>query len=112
KIKKPTIVVDNDNISIELCQAKYYAYVIKRMNNGSIDTIYDGKWQKQICENLPDGEYEYCIIPYYSFEGRKYFGEEIWLPKIKIVSSSPIEDSTPEQQIPDIVKKDWFDSSF
>lgn len=111
-IQKPSIIVDNDNVSILLCHAKYYEYTIKRKNNGNISIIYDGKWKDKICENLPAGEYEYCIIPYYTSNGKRYFGDEICLPKIKIENSSSIEEKQPEEQIPDIVKKDWFDSSF
>lgn len=111
-IQKPSIIVDNNNISIILCHAKYYEYAVKRKNNGNITTIYDGKWKDRICENLPAGEYEYCIIPYYTSNKKRYYGEEIWLPKIKIENSSPIDEKQPKEQIPDIVKKDWFDSSF
>ncbi|MGN0812700.1 MAG: transglycosylase domain-containing protein [Candidatus Coproplasma sp.] len=111
-IKNPTIVVDNNNICIILCQTKYYEYVVKRRNNGNIDIIYQGKWKNKICEELPGGEYEYCIIPYYTSTDKKFFGEEIWLPKVKIQNISPVEDSQAEEQIPDIVNKDWFDNSF
>lgn len=111
-IKKPTIIVDNNNISIILCQTKYYEYIVKRRNNGKFDIIYSGKWKDKIFENLPSGEYEYCVVPYYSSLDKKFYGEEIWLPKIIIKSSTPIEKDKPEEQIPDIVKKDWFDSSF
>ncbi|MGN1061319.1 MAG: transglycosylase domain-containing protein [Candidatus Coproplasma sp.] len=112
KIVKPTIIVDNDNICIMLCQAKYYAYLIKRKFNGNTDEIYDGKWKERICEKLPSGEYEYCITPYYSSGGKKFFGDEIWLPKIKIENSSAVENNSPKDEIPDIAKKDWFDNSF
>lgn len=112
EIVKPSIKVENNNISILLCQTKYYEYIVKRKNNGNIDIIYNGKWKKEICENLPAGEYEYSITPCYTSKDKKFFGEEIWLPKIIIEDSTAIEDNTPEENIPDIVKKEWFDSSF
>lgn len=111
-IQKPTLTVENNNISIILCQTKYYEYIIKRKNNGNIDTVYQGKWTSRICEDLPNGEYEYCVIPYYTFEGKKYYGDEFWLPKIKIDINSSNENIAPKEQIPDIVNKDWFDNSF
>ncbi|MGN1103849.1 MAG: hypothetical protein ACI4QI_03145, partial [Candidatus Coproplasma sp.] len=111
-IKKPTITVENNNICIQLCHAKYYAYIINRKINDNIDIIYDGEWKQNICEKLPAGEYEYCIIPYFSSNGKKYYGDEIWLPKIKIENSLNDDELTPKIQIPDIANKDWFDSNF
>ena len=112
KIQKPSIIVENNNICIQLCHAKYYDYIIKRKENGKINEIYDGKWKEQICENLPTGEYEYCVIPYYSYNGQKFFGDEIWLPKIKIEISNDGKNIDEQNIIPDIVNKDWFDESF
>ncbi|MGN0824357.1 MAG: transglycosylase domain-containing protein, partial [Candidatus Coproplasma sp.] len=107
KIQKPSIMVENNNICIMLCHAKYYDYIIKRKINGKIDEIYNGKWKAQICENLPAGEYEYCVIPYYSQNGNKFLGEEIWLPKIKVENSIDDKNNKMPDIIPDIVNKDW-----
>ncbi|MGN0808213.1 MAG: transglycosylase domain-containing protein [Candidatus Coproplasma sp.] len=112
KIQKPNIIVNNNNISIILCQAEYYEYLIKRKLNGKIDIVYSGDWQEEICESLPNGEYEYSVTPYYSQNGNKFYGDEIWLPKIKINVTSVKEDSPPSELIPDIVNKEWFDNSF
>ncbi len=109
-IKKPSIFVDNHNVCIVLCHAQYYEYLIKRKQNDKIDIIYNGKWQEQISEKLPQGEYEYCVTPYYTFNGKKFFGDEICLPKIKIEYDST--ENLPKEEIPDIVKKDWFDIDF
>lgn len=112
KAQKPSIIVNNDNICIRLCHTEYYAFLIQRRNDGNINTIYDGKWKDEICENLPAGEYEYSVTPYYSYDGKKFFGDEIRLPKIKIENSTQNENPSPIEEIPDIVKKDWFDNLF
>lgn len=105
-ISKPTISVNNNAICIKLCQTKYYAYLVKRKNNGSFDIIYDDKWKAEICDILDDGEYVYTVTPYYRYDNKNYYGEEIVLPKI-IVSKNKGNDG-----IPDIAKKDWFNDKF
>ena len=102
KISKPSIVVNNNTVCISLCQTKYYSYLIKRHNNGKIDTIYDGSWQDTICDSPCDGEYKYSVIPYFTSGNIKYFGEEIMLPQVILRNSN--QDYT----VPDIVHKDWY----
>lgn len=97
-IKKPTIIVNNNKITISLCQTKYYSYLIKR----GITVIYDGKWQESICDEPSDGDYEYSVTPYYSANGITYSGNEIKLPRVIIK-----HDKT-QEKIPDIVYKDWY----
>lgn len=101
-IPKPTITVNTNNITIGLCQAKYYSYLIKRRNNGNTDTIYNGIWKGEIYDVVEPGEYEYLITPYYSDEGNNFYGAEISLPKIFISADVGGAD------IPDIAKKDWY----
>lgn len=105
-IQKPEYFVNNNEFCIQLCQTKYYDYIIKRKNNGEICTVYEGKWINKFCDEPPSGEYEYCIVPYYSYQNKKYFGEETWLPKVII--KNQITETVP----PDIITKDWFDNSF
>ncbi len=105
-IQKPEISVNNEQICILLCQTKYYDYIVKRKNNGKIDLVYDGKWKDKICENLTEGEYEYSVTPYFISENKKYYGEEIALPKV-IINNKNGNDG-----IPDVAKKDWFDNNF
>lgn len=103
-IVTPSISVLNSAVNIELCQTKYYSYLIKRANNKEIVTVYDGKWQK-IIEDTPDGgTYTYTVTPYYETADGKIFGKEIALKPIMIkddVKKDKIE-------LPDIVNKDWF----
>lgn len=97
-IKKPSILVNNNNISISLCQTKYYSYLIKRQNH----VIYDGKWTEQICDEPPDGDYEYSVTPYYLSDGKKFYGNEIKLPRVIVKRDKK------QEKIPDIVFKDWY----
>ncbi len=103
KINKPSIFVNNNAIDIILCQTKYYDYVIERQNGGKIDVIYDGKWIDKFSDTPPDGEYEYCVTPYYSSGGKKFYGKKVWLPRVKITSDNPKQNDPP-----DIALKDWF----
>ena len=94
KIEKPTIYTKNGAVYIELCHTQYYDYIIKRKNRGKITTIYNGKYQKTICDNsVRQGEtYTYTVVPVY----QSTEGEGVELPPIRI----PKESSLPE---------DWWD---
>lgn len=97
-IKKPAISVNNNKVSIVLCQTKYYSYLIKRQNK----VIYDGKWTDSIIDEPPDGDYVYSVTPYY-FDGKKtYYGKEIIFPKVII------RNVKSNEKVPDIVYKDWY----
>ncbi|MDE7257379.1 MAG: hypothetical protein K2N50_05440, partial [Clostridia bacterium] len=97
-IKKPAISVNNNSICIELCQTKYYSYLVKRNNI----VIYDGNWRNIISDEPPDGEYEYTVTPYYVSNGNKLFGNEIKLKRV-IIRHEKSQD-----KLPDIVFKDWY----
>lgn len=97
-IKKPSISVTNNNVTIALCQTKYYSYLVKRQN----DVIYDGKWTGKVTDKPIDGDYVYSVIPYY-FDGENtFYGNEIKLKKVIIRSLKS------DEKIPDIVYKDWY----
>ena len=93
-IKTPEISVNNGSVSIVLCQAEYYDYIIKRENRGQITTVYRGKFQKTICDNsVCAGEsYLYTVIPVY--HGNE--GTPVVLPRIRIEG---------RQQLPE----NWWD---
>lgn len=97
-IKKPAISVKNNQIVISLCQTKYYSYLIKRGNN----VIFNGEWQDSIIDAPSEGDYEYSVTPYYSTDGKIYYGNEIKLPRVII------KHEKTQEKIPDIVYKDWF----
>ena len=101
-IKKPSILVNNNQICILLCQAKYYSYFVNRRKGGEITTIYKGKWTENIVDEPSDGEYVYSVIPYYESGNKTFKGEEITLPKI-LVKHEKTND-----KLPDIAFKDWF----
>ncbi len=104
-ICSPSIYIKNNAICIELCQTKYYSYLIKRTSNGKTSVIYDALWKKTITDEPKEGEYIYTVTPYYiDSNGNKFYGEEIFLPTVKIYSGTP-----PQIKIPDITNKDWFD---
>ncbi len=97
-IKKPTILVNNNKISIRLCQTKYYSYLIKRGNK----VIFNGNWQDVIIDEPSDGDYEYSVTPYYSADGKICYGKEIKLPRVII------KHEKTQEKLPDIVYKDWY----
>ena len=97
-IKKPAISVNNNQVNISLCQTKYYSYLIKRNNK----VIFNDKWREAIIDEPPDGNYEYSITPYYSADGKDYFGKEIKLPRVIIRREKS------QEKPPDIVYKDWY----
>ena len=76
---------ENSAVFIDLCQTEYYAYVIKREQNGKTIQIYDGH-----CDNgyeddtvLPNKKYTYSITPYFLGEdGKRHYGKEITLPSV------------------------------
>lgn len=102
KITKPNIIVNNNKISISLCQTKYYSYLIKRYKNVNSDIIYDGVWKNEIYDEPEDGEYRYSVTPYFISGDNKYLGEEVFLPQV-IINNKSAKD-----EIPDIVYKDWY----
>lgn len=91
KIEKPNIFLKNGAVYIELCQTKYYDYVVKRENRGKTTTIYQGKYQKTICDNsVCTGEtYTYTVIPL--FNGCE--GEPAVLPSVSIEAQSEVPDN-------------------
>lgn len=103
-ITTPKITVKDGTVSIELCLAKYYSFLVKRTNSDKIDVIYDDKWQNFITDTPQEGVYVYSVTPYYSDGKNKYYGKEILLSAVNIGKQS----SAPQIEIPDIVNKDWF----
>ncbi len=102
KIQTPTLNVNYNTVCVSLYQTKYYSYIVKRLNNGNIDVIYDGEWKKDICDSPVSGTYTYTVTPYYKCENSSFYGKEITLPQVKISGNSGT------QKIPGIVYKDWF----
>lgn len=100
-IKKPSILVNNNEICIVLCQTKYYEYLIYRQDDKGKKLIYDGKWKEKIEDSPADGSYLYSVVAYYDDGKNKFLGDEIILPQVNI-SLNPIENN-----LPDIVSKDW-----
>ncbi|MDE7082656.1 MAG: transglycosylase domain-containing protein [Clostridia bacterium] len=104
-IATPAISVQNGEVNIQLCQTKYYAYLIKRRFNGQNEVIFDGNWQETIKDTPSEGCYEYTVTPYY-FDGQnKIYGKEISLPPVNVKK----DNTSPQVKIPDIAKDDWYD---
>ncbi len=103
-IQNPTFSAKNGEIIIELCQTKYYSYLIKRYKNDKFEVVYDGKWIKTIKDHPNEGNYIYTVTPYFSNDENRIYGKEIPLPPISINN----DNSSPQVKIPDIAEKDWF----
>lgn len=89
-IKMPEIQVKNNAVSIILCQTEYYDYEIIRENRGKKTTIYDGKYQRTICDNsVKAGEtYVYTVVPKYL----EHRGQAVVLPSVTIAKHGDIPD--------------------
>ena len=103
-ISQPRIKVADNTVNIELCQTKYYSYLIERTKNGKNEVIFDDKWKNAITDNPGEGVYTYSVTPYYFDGNKKYFGQKITLPTINISKGN----KTPQVKIPEIVNKDWY----
>ncbi|MCH5142538.1 MAG: transglycosylase domain-containing protein [Clostridiales bacterium] len=103
-IPNPSISVTNGTVNIELCQTKYYDYMINRQFNGKNEVIYDGKWKKSIADCPKEGTFIYTVTPYFNNGGNKIFGTEIVLPPVNLSK----DNKEPQVKIPDIAKKDWY----
>ena len=104
-IVMPTISVQNGVVNIELCQTKYYAYLVNRRLNGKNKLIYDGKWQNCIKDTPAEGCYEYSVTPYYFDGENKIYGKEISLPPVNVNKDT----TSPQVKIPDIANGEWYD---
>lgn len=89
-IEKPRISVVNGGVCIELCQTKYYDYIIKRTNGGGTTTVYSGKYRQKVYDNsVKAGEnYTYTVIPVY--KGTE--GEPVTLPSVLIKQNASLPD--------------------
>lgn len=103
-IPNPTISICNGTVNIELCYAKYYSFVVNRVQNNKKETVYDGKWVQTIKDKPPEGSYTYTVTPYYDDGNIKHFGKEITLPSVNLNTSA----TSPQIKIPDIAGKDWY----
>jgi len=101
-IKNPQILVNKNDISIQLCQTKYYSYIVNRINDGKNEEIYNGKWKKIITDVPESGSYVYTVTPYYDDGKVIHYGTTITLPQINFNSQSS------SYKIPDIAYKDWY----
>ena len=100
----PKIYIKNEAVNIELCQTKYYSYIVKRASKSQDSVIYDGKWKKIISDIPPEGEYIYSVTPYFLNGENKIYGKEIILPAISLTKNG----NSPQIKIPDLVNKDWY----
>lgn len=96
-IQKPTINVNINAVTVQLCQTEYYIYLIKRDNI----VIYDDIWVEKIEDNPEPGSHVYTVTPYY-FDGKdKYFGKIVELEHVLVGASTA-------PPAPDIVYKEWY----
>lgn len=100
----PQISVENNAVNIQLCQTKYYSYLIKRTQNGKNTVIFDGKWKNSITDYPECGIYTYTVLPYYNDGKNKFLGEEIILGNVKIGK----DNENPQIKIPDIARSEWY----
>ncbi|MBD5632723.1 MAG: hypothetical protein HDP34_05785 [Clostridia bacterium] len=103
-IPTPTISVKNNAVNIELCHAKYYAFLIKRSKSNGFEVIYDGKWKETITDKPEEGYYTYTVTPYFLSGENKIYGQEIALPAVSLKKNN----SSVQIKIPDIANDEWY----
>lgn len=96
QIDMPTISIINGSVKIVLCQTEYYDYIIKRENRGTVTTIYQGKYQKYICDNsVRAGEsYRYSVTPVF----RGHEGETVYLSPVYVGNETSLPEKWWEDQ--------------
>jgi len=87
-IETPQISINNNIISIRLCQTQLYNFIVFKEFNGIKRKIFDTKYQSfNNCifdqEILPNTLYSYSVVPYYEKDGIIYNGNPVYLNKIK-----------------------------
>lgn len=90
KIEIKEYLINNNEFSVSLCQTEYIKTDIYKTYNGKKIKIYSGNINEKFSDNdiLPNTIYEYSFIPYFiNSEGNKFYGKEIFLPKIKSPSN-------------------------
>ena len=87
KIENKEIFVNNNEITMRLCVAEWYEYLIYVKKNNKKQIIFDSKNNLRndiVIKNLQNGEYQYYALPYQEYNGKITFGKEEAFPKIKI----------------------------
>ena len=92
KIEKQETSINNKGFSVRLCLPQYYDAEIYRVSDGKKIKVYDTiNNNRQVFNdyNLKSGKsYEYYIVPYYVYNGKTYYGDEMILSKIKSPNNS------------------------
>lgn len=81
-----SITCRDGTVTINVCHAEYYAYVIKRRMNGKTELLYDGNLDGEFSDGrLQYGHYIYSVTPYFiDDEGERIYGAEEMLPSVCI----------------------------
>ena len=86
-MEKPIISVNNNQINIRLCLTQCInAKIYKLENDKKIEVFDTAKTGGNIyTETLSKSNsiYSYVVVPYCNVDNKTYFGEEIFLEKIK-----------------------------
>ncbi len=93
-VEKPKTIVNNNEISVELCLIEYQNLRIYKKVNGKKSLVYDSiDGKKSFNDKLvPSTEYEYSYIPYFDNGRTVFYGEEKCLAKIKTPSDISLGD--------------------
>lgn len=103
-VETPKLSVNQNEISIRLCQTEYYETLIIRESPEVTvyDSLTDGKIDLITDTLSDDKEYSYFIVAYY-FDGKeKRFGDKAFIGKVKICVAPVPEDG----------KSNWWEDEF
>ena len=92
KIEKQQTSINNKCFAVQLCLPQYYDAIIYRTSDGNKTKVYDtfNNDRKTFTDKNTEKNkvYEYSIVPYYKYNDKIFYGEEIFLSKIKSPNNS------------------------
>lgn len=95
--------VNNNEIKIELCLTELCGFCVYRESNGKKIKVYDSDSQSVSAfrDNMKDFGtlYSYFVVPYYNYNGKTIYGNEVLAGKAICTKSSELPD-------------DWWDIDF
>ena len=97
KLENVVLLVNNNGINISLCVPEYIDYIVYDNNLGQKRKLFDSKNLKDknncVLKNISKGKvYNLSIIPYYEKNNKVFYGNEIFLNKIKTPTTSVGDD--------------------
>ena len=96
KIEKPELFVNSKGFLVSLCLTEYYDALIFKKENDKKYLVYNtlnNNKETFVDEDItPLSLYEYSVIPYFKNGDDIYYGEEVFLDKVKFQNPEYVDD--------------------